>query len=75
MSDKVKAMITGGVFVIALIVAYIVGYGIARGDINAQCEEYRAFTYDQRAWGCVPLRKGVRNVGKDEIIYNGEVKS
>jgi hypothetical protein len=57
---------------IMVIVALVVGYGQGRAEIIQQCIEHRAFTYGDGAWGCVRLRKSVRDMGRDEVIPQGD---
>lgn len=67
-ADRLRGLIAGAVIMAAFIVASIMAYGMGRASIVEQCLEYRAFTYAGGAWGCVRLRKGVRDVESDTIV-------
>lgn len=36
---------------------YWLGYTMGRESIAHECEEFRAFRFDDDAWGCVRLKK------------------
>lgn len=65
----------GAITVAAIGFSYLWGVGEGRAGIVRQCVEHRAFTYRDGAWGCVRLRKSVRQVEEKDVILNGEVKT
>ncbi len=75
MSPRYQGMIVGMVIAMLLVLAFVIGYGTGRNEIIQQCIEHRAFTYGDGAWGCVRLRKGVRQIERDEVITNQGVNS
>lgn len=68
MSDFYKGVIGGAVGVIAGTACFLVGYGSGRSSIVEQCLEHRAFVYGDGAWGCMRLKKAVREVESETIV-------
>lgn len=67
--------IYGGAIVVIFLLGLLLGHAAGRGGIVNDCLEHRAFVYKDGAWGCVRLRKGVRDMGRDEILEHEKVKT